>query len=267
MNCANHPGRAAVSYCRECGKAMCAECRRPALGSIYCAEHLPANAAPPPARPEPPKPSGPKGSYAGSHYTGSAPVSGYTPYPRSSPPPEPSPYTDPAPPLPTAHTPHPGLAFILGFIPGVGAIYNGQYAKGLIHAVIFGLLVSITASGRPVGPLSLAPFFGILIAVWVFYMAFEAWHTARMRRHGVPVEELSGFFENRQSHGRFPAGALVLIAIGFILLLNTTDIITMDQIGRYWPIGLIAAGLYMLYARLSPPPRDSRGDRHLEARK
>ena len=42
MNCANHPEVAASAFCRECGKPMCAECQRPALGSIYCAEHLPA---------------------------------------------------------------------------------------------------------------------------------------------------------------------------------------------------------------------------------
>jgi len=38
----------------------------------------------------------------------------------------------------------PGLAFFLGWIPGVGAIYNGQYAKGLVHAVLWGVLVSLT---------------------------------------------------------------------------------------------------------------------------
>jgi len=27
-------------------------------------------------------------------------------------------------------------------IPGVGAVYNGQYAKGLVHVVIVGLLIS-----------------------------------------------------------------------------------------------------------------------------
>src|SRR5262245_39091750 len=37
----------------------------------------------------------------------------------------------------------PGLAFLLGLIPGVGAIYNGQYAKGLVHVFIFGLLISV----------------------------------------------------------------------------------------------------------------------------
>jgi len=42
MNCANHPEITASAFCRDCGKPMCQECQRPALGSIYCAEHLPA---------------------------------------------------------------------------------------------------------------------------------------------------------------------------------------------------------------------------------
>jgi TM2 domain-containing membrane protein YozV len=33
------------------------------------------------------------------------------------------------------------LAFILGFIPGLGAIYNGEYNKAMIHIVVFGALI------------------------------------------------------------------------------------------------------------------------------
>ena len=33
--------------------------------------------------------------------------------------------------------PNPSVAAVLGLIPGVGAMYNGQYFKGLIHVVIF----------------------------------------------------------------------------------------------------------------------------------
>src|SRR6187200_1897340 len=85
----------------------------------------------------------------------------------------------------------PGLAFLLGLIPGVGAIYNGQYAKGLIHAVIFGFLVSITSSGAAGG---FEPLFGLMIAAWVFYMAFEAYHTAQKRLRGEAVDEFSSIF-------------------------------------------------------------------------
>ena len=62
MNCANHPEVAATAFCRECGQPMCLDCQRPALGSVYCAEHLPVPVssfgasntgatAPPPRRP------------------------------------------------------------------------------------------------------------------------------------------------------------------------------------------------------------------------
>ena len=37
-------------------------------------------------------------------------------------------------------------------------------------------------------PAGLEPLFGMLIAAWVFYMAFEAYHTAKRRRLGQPVE-------------------------------------------------------------------------------
>ena len=43
-----------------------------------------------------------------------------------------------------ASTPNPGVAFVLGLIPGVGAMYNGQLFKGLIHVVVFAILVSLT---------------------------------------------------------------------------------------------------------------------------
>jgi cell wall-active antibiotic response 4TMS protein YvqF/B-box zinc finger protein len=226
MNCANHPDVSAAAFCRECGKPMCQECQRPALGSIYCAEHLPAAAAPPPipthAAPSP---------YTSSPYT--APVFDHPP-------------ADPS--------VHPVLALILGFLPGVGAIYNGQYAKGLIHAVIFGLLVSIAGNVHRTG---FAGFIGIMIGVWVIYQAFEAYHTARKRRYGIAVEEFSSLFEIRPAHGRFPVGAIALIGVGFILLLDNIGIIRLWQFERYWPALLIVAGLYLLYARLSSVERHS----------
>jgi hypothetical protein len=196
---------------------MCAECQKPALGSIFCAEHAPAPPPPPPA----------------------------------------SPYTAPFP-APVKSSASPILALILGFAPGVGAIYNGQYAKGLIHAVIFGLLVSIEnsleRSGRHTG---LEALVGIMIAAWVFYQAFEAYHTARQRRYGHTVEEFSSLIEVRTAHGRFPAAAILLIGLGFVLLLDTTGIVSLERFARFWPALLIFLGLYLLYARTHAVPENS----------
>jgi TM2 domain-containing membrane protein YozV len=210
MNCLNHPETPAVAFCRSCGKPLCDACRRPAQGSVFCEEHEPAAQA-------------------------------------IAPPPPAVAYT-----APSVRDPNvsPALAFTLGLIvPGVGAIYNGQYAKGLVHAIIFGLLVSILSSGSAGG---LAPLFGVLIAVWVFYMAIEAHQTAQKRRAGQPVDEFSSLIDLHTRGGsRFPAGAVLLIVVGVLLLLSTTDIIPLERVLRYWPALLIVLGVYLLYSRLT----------------
>jgi TM2 domain-containing membrane protein YozV len=82
--------------------------------------------------------------------------------------------------------PNPAAAAALGVIPGVGAMYNGQFVKGLIHIFIFAVLVS-TADHFPI--------FGLFIAGWVVYQVFEAYHVAKARRDGQPVPDPLGLNE------------------------------------------------------------------------
>lgn len=88
--------------------------------------------------------------------------------------------------MPPAGAPNPIAAAVLGLIPGVGAMYNGQFFKGLIHVVIFAVLISITTHFG---------LFGIFIAAWVFYQVFEAYHTAVARRDGLPLPDPLGLNE------------------------------------------------------------------------
>jgi hypothetical protein len=165
------------------------------------------------------------------------------------------------PPGPSATGASPGLAFVLGLIPGVGAIYNGQYAKGLVHVIIFGLLISLVSSGAASG---FEPLFGMLIAIFYIYMPFEAYHTARRRQLGQFVDEFSSILPLRTSAGGFPAGPVLLIALGVLFLLHNLDLLRIERLLRYWPVLLIGLGAYMLYCRLtgSPnqPPRTREGD-------
>ena len=82
--------------------------------------------------------------------------------------------------------PNPGIAAVLGLIPGVGAMYNGQFFKGLLHVVIFAVLISMT---------QYYGIFGLFIAAWVFYQAFEAYHVAKARRDGDPLPDPLGLNE------------------------------------------------------------------------
>jgi len=224
MNCQNHPDVAAIAYCRTCGKPVCADCRKEASGTVYCAEHAPA-AVPPPFTAPPPQYTPPPYTAAGA-----------------------PPYVPPVAPAPPVRADvRPGLAFALGWIPGVGAIYNGQYAKGLIHAVIWGVLMSIANSSSIH---DLEPIFVMLVMAWWAYMVFESYRTAQKLQRGEPVDEYSSLLQ-LGGPGRFPVAAVALIVLGVLLLLHTLDLVDFERIVRYWPVLLIAAGAYMLWSRFA----------------
>ncbi len=161
-----------------------------------------------------------------------------------------APYSQPAytPPAVADPSSSPGLALFLGFIPGVGAIYNGQYAKGMVHAIIWGVLMSIADSRAAHG---LEPVFVMTVVAWMAYMAFEAYHTARKRRMGEAVDEYSSLVNLSGRSDQIPVAAVVLIILGILLLLHTLDLLDFDRVVRFWPVLLIAAGVYLLYGRFT----------------
>ena len=202
-----------ASFCRACGKALTEE-EKAVQGAIYCTACAPAQEAPKPDPVTVPPPPPPLGG---------------------------TPYVPPPP-----GTPSPGLAFLLGLIPGVGAIYNGQYAKGLVHVFVFGFLMSI-ANSRYNGDLE--PLMVLMTVGWYLYMPFEAYHTAQRKAHGEVVDEFSSVFP--VSRPGFPIGPVMLILVGVVFLLNNLEILRFSQIMKYWPVSLIILGLWMLYQRLA----------------
>lgn len=243
MNCAVHSQSQAVAYCRTCGKALCEECKRDVMGAIYCEPCIAAR------------------------LQGQASVA-----PGAAP--QPAAVAQPG-------APNPVLAGILGFIPGVGAMYNGQFIKAFVHVVIFILL--ILASDNISG------LFGIGIAFWVFYMAFEAYKTAEAKRLGLPapdplgLDKMFGLHDSQPSASHVaapmtpaaappvapvnpvqvapppppaqdnaPIGAVVLLVLGFVFLLSNFGLL---HVGRLWPLILIGFGLWIAYRRTSNPQR------------
>jgi hypothetical protein len=154
------------------------------------------------------------------------------------------------------HDASPGLAFILGLIPGVGAIYNGQYAKGLVHVIIIGLTISVLSNNAARG---FEPLVGLLLGSFFFYMAFEAYHTALRRQRGLVVDEFSSLFPIHGGANKFPVAPILLIVLGVIFLLNNLDFFEVERIIRYWPVLLIGLGAYMLYVRMSSSSEAEKG--------
>jgi hypothetical protein len=93
---------------------------------------------------------------------------------------------------------HPVLAGLLGFIPGVGAMYNGQFVKALAHVLIFAVFVSLSDKSFV---------FGLLVAAWVFYQVFDAAQTAKARRDGLPLPNPFGLNDLGNKLGIAPPAA------------------------------------------------------------
>ena len=112
-------------------------------------------------------------------------------------------------PPPNRDVPNPGLAALLGLIPGVGAMYNGQYAKGIVHLIVFAVLSSLVDANG---------IFLLFVFGWVAYQSIEAHHTARARRDGTPlpnpfglndVAEKLGFGKSWPNYPSTPAAGSV----------------------------------------------------------
>ena len=245
MNCANHADVPATAFCRTCGKPLCNSCARDVRGVIYCEECL------------------------ASRLSGTMPPPGPAAVPLGA--------------KPSTGVPSPGLAAILGIIPGVGAMYNGEFAKGFIHVVIFATLIWMSDN--------VSGLFGIAIAAFVIYMPIEAYKTARAKEMGLPApdpfglnnlftpagsarpapvgaaapgvvasavttagENPSGLPENQPvdaecGPSRVPVGAFILIGLGVLFLLDEIGVLHFHSLWRFWPLVLIALGIRVLMRR------------------
>lgn len=294
MNCVNHPDVPVSAYCQNCGKALCAACVRQVAGVVYCEQCLAERLGMGVPGVVPP-----------------GPVPGVPPMGVIAP-----------------NGPSPGMAFGLGFIPGVGAFYNGQFLKGIIHVTVFAILIGLANQNG---------IFGVCIAGWVAYQVFDAYHTARARRDGLPLPDpfglndlgskigfpgppgghhwsppngpvwtpppppgsgfppppaagftpVAGFApEAAVANDPFapvppvppvgfeplppmppppmpppmrrhePVGAIVLIGLGVLFLLNTLNVFHFDVFRHLWPLLLIGFGavLFAQRSRQVPPP-------------
>ncbi len=235
MNCVLHPDVPAVAYCRTCGKALCATCKRDVRGVVYCEDCL------------------------ASRVSDTVPV-GVTAAPRD---------------VVNLGDGTPVLAGFLGMIPGVGAMFNGQFFKAMVHVVVFAALIWGADNGG-----SAEVFFAFGICFWWFYMVFDAFKTARAKQLGQPLPDPFGFERiwsgsvtagaanptvqqpvpgaagqpvvPQPEFANVPIGAIVLIGVGVLFLLDTTGFMPLHWMRRMWPVILIVLGVWVWIRRSAP---------------
>src|ERR1700693_33117 len=226
MKCAVHPEVDATGYCRNCGKPMCPACVRPVRDVLYCEDCL-ANVMGIPV-------NAPASAGSAVNSGVSVPPSGVASQVTAVPPVA----------AVASRNANPGIAFLLGLVPGLGAIYNGEYNKALVHIVIFATIILGLSSDLGDGMGAILVF---AVCVFPFYMAIDAMRVAKSRQTG---EVLQDPFENWSKNR--PLGPIILIAVGALFLLNNFGFFDFFRVRQiFWPLVLIGVGAFMLRNRVS----------------
>ncbi len=222
MECAIHPGVEAVSFCSNCGTPLCQGCLLISDSRTFCQkcqlsfasqDERVRNTASTVANTTVPTPEAVK--YAKS--TRSPHIEkGYA-------------YCSP------------GVSLALGFIPGVGAICNGEYWKALLQVLVFGSLISL--SGRTDSE-EVIPLLRLLAILMYIYMPLEAYHVAKKRVMGLHgIKLITPFEKMRFSSITVGIGS---VCLGVILQVSQFVPETMRFLLRGWPLILVAIGVYNL---------------------
>ena len=223
MKCAVHPDVDATGYCRNCGKPMCPACIRPVRDVLYCEDCLATilgHPAPPAVQPA--------ASLCQTEFHCNHPS---------------RPFLLP----PSRNRSEPGVSFLLWFSARLGAFYNEQYGKGMIHLAIFLVLFIAGVNGAMSGGAEAALWICIA-ALWI-YMPIDGLRTAQAKRAGLPLSDpLDNLTRQR------PIGPILLIGAGLLLLLNNFEWFPWYSVSQFWPLILIAVGILMFRNRVNRQP-------------
>lgn len=163
----------------------------------------------------------------------------------ANPPPPPRTGADQTPPPPPTATAVQGglttrhvISVILSFFPGLGHIYNGLYQRGI---VLFLLAVGSIYLATEEGVM------GMVVAfVWLFNI-IDAYRQASLIERGYATD--LGLQDTPKPPANGQLGLLAgagLFIIGFLALLDYTFGYDIDRVWEFWPLGLLAAGAWLM---------------------
>src|SRR5262249_30593350 len=129
--------------------------------------------------------------------------------------------------------------FLSFFVPGLGAAYNGQTSKAIVHFAIFASFfqMAVVTQGMQFFVLG-------VIGTWLF-AAVDACRTAQLMRAGLSPDAEDDVIA-RRLYGNPLAWGTTLIIIGTLFLLHTLLRVTLP-IKELLPVALVALGAYMLF--------------------
>src|SRR5437667_6568232 len=199
MNCNYHPKNAAMAQCGNCARPLCPACDHRVRGFAFCQDCI-------------------VNGVDMLRYQQSRPSSSQVVRRKTS----------------------PVIATLLSlFVPGLGAAYNGQTSKAIVHFAIFASFFQMAVVTDGVTFFVLGVF-----GTWLF-AAVDACRTAQLMRAGLAPDAEEDAI-TRQLYGNPLAWGVTLVALGSMFLAHTLLGVQFPM-RRALPVTLVILGAYILF--------------------
>src|SRR5438477_11114876 len=199
MNCSYHTRNAATVQCNQCARALCPACDHRIRGFPFCQDCIVAGVE--------------MLRYQQSRTSDAEVIRRKT-----------SPFI---------------ATFLSLFVPGLGAAYNGQTSKAIVHFAIFASFFQMAVVTDGV------TFFVLGVAGTWLFAAVDACRTAQLMRAGLAPDAEEDAI-TRQLYGNPIAWGITLVALGSIFLAHTL-LGVQFPVRRTLPVALVILGAYMLF--------------------
>jgi len=199
MNCNYHPKNPAMAQCGNCARPLCPACDHRVRGFAFCQDCI-------------------VNGVDMLRYQQSRPSSSQVVRRKTS----------------------PVIATLLSlFVPGLGAAYNGQTSKAIVHFAIFASFFQMAVVTDGVTFFVLGVF-----GTWLF-AAVDACRTAQLMRAGLAPDAEEDAI-TRQLYGNPLAWGVTLVALGSMFLAHTLLGVQFPM-RRALPVTLVILGAYILF--------------------
>jgi TM2 domain-containing membrane protein YozV len=134
----------------------------------------------------------------------------------------------------------PGLAAFLSLFPGLGQVYNGQIARAFAFFFAWVGSIYLTSTGHEF------PFAFVIPFVYLYNM-IDAWKGAA----AINQRFLGGRSEGEEGATLdSPVWGALLVVFGVLILFNNLGWLDLERLARWWPVLLIATGLWFVYGSI-----------------
>ncbi len=151
----------------------------------------------------------------------------------------------------------PGRAALFAIIPGIGAVYNRQYVKAVLHFAIFAGLTIVANNGPGV--------FGAAAFAFYIFTIIDAYRSAQAILRNVVANPR--LLEQESEDINVPVWGGVLVLLGVLFFLNNLGVFSLAEMTRFlWPLFFVGLGVYLVVdyylagrrrpqtGELQPPP-------------